>query len=64
MNLFYIHRNASYYPDIKEAMTTAESIVMLLVNSQDSIPSNDPASPEDVKLDAPVYRWKELIGDK
>lgn len=33
LNLFYQHRNASYFPDIVEHMTTAESIVMLIINA-------------------------------
>lgn len=63
LNLFYSHRNASYYPDIQEHMLTAESIVMLLVNKVDSIPNEDPTM-EDTVLDAPVVRWKRLLGDK
>ena len=45
-------------------MMTAESIVMLLVNKVDYIPHpNDPMA-EDIKLEAPVVRWKQLLGDK
>ena len=42
-------------------MLTAESIVMLLVNSVEKIENADG---EEIKLAAPVTRWKELIGDK
>jgi nucleoside diphosphate kinase len=42
---------------------TSESIVMLLVNSVDKIENPDPTG-EEIKLAAPVVRWKELIGDK
>ena len=42
---------------------TAESIVMLLVNKVDKIPNDDPQM-EDIVLDAPVIRWKKLLGDK
>lgn len=64
LNLFYIHRNASYYPELLEHMMTSESIVMLLVNKTDKIPN--PAEPdgEEIKLEAPVIRWKQLVGDK
>jgi hypothetical protein len=61
LNLFYQHRNASYYPDIKEHMMTAESIVMLLVNSCETIENEDE---EDLKLEPPIIRFKQLIGDK
>jgi nucleoside diphosphate kinase len=65
LNLFYTHRNASYYPDIQEHMMTAESIVMLLVNKVDKIPDpEDPEGLEEIKLDVPVVRWKKLLGDK
>jgi len=63
LNLFYTHRNASYYPDIQEHMMTAESIVMLLVNKVDRIPNEDPQL-EDTILEAPVVRWKKILGDK
>lgn len=54
LNLFYVHRNATYYPDILEHMMTAESVVMLLVNKVDRIPNpNDPHG-EEIKLDPPV----------
>lgn len=61
--MFYQHRNASYYPDIQEHMMTAESIVMLLTNKVEKIPNEDPTM-EDIVLDAPVNRWKKLLGDK
>lgn len=65
LNLFYTHRNASYYPEIQEHMMTAESIVMLLVNKVDKIPDpEDPEGLEEIKLDVPVVRWKKLLGDK
>jgi nucleoside diphosphate kinase len=64
LNLFYAHRNASYYPDILEHMVTAESIVMLLVNSCDKVENPEDPEGEEIKLDAPVKRWKALIGNK
>jgi len=39
LNLFYKHRNASYFQEIEEHLMTAESIVLLLVNAVDSIPA-------------------------
>ena len=58
LNLFYAHRNASYYAEIQEHMMTAESVVMLLVNKVDKIEDpNDPEG-EEIKLEAPVTRWK------
>lgn len=42
---------------------TAESIVMLLVNKVDTIPNEDPQM-EDIVLEAPVVRWKKVLGDK
>ena len=64
LNLFYVHRNASYYPEIHEHMTTSESIVMLLVNSTDKIENPEDPDGEEIKLEAPVKRWKALIGHK
>lgn len=43
---------------------TAESIVMLLVNKVDAIPNPTDPDGEDVTLEAPVQRWKQLCGDK
>ena len=42
---------------------TAESVVMLLVNKVEKIPNEDPTM-EDIILEAPVIRWKKLLGDK
>ena len=64
LNIFYAHRNASYYPDIQEHMMTAESIVMLLVNKVDKIPNEEDPTGEEIILEAPVVRWKALLGDK
>jgi nucleoside diphosphate kinase len=64
LNLFYVHRYANYYEEIEQAMMTADSIVMLITNRVEFLKSDDPAAPEDVKLDTPSERWKELIGDK
>jgi nucleoside diphosphate kinase len=64
LNLYYIHRNASYYQDIQEHLMTAESIIMLLVNKVDSVPNPHDPDGEEIKLDAPVVRWKQCIGDK
>jgi nucleoside diphosphate kinase len=64
LNLFYAHRNASYYPDILEHMMTGECIVMLLVNSCDKIENPEDPDGEEIILEAPVKRWKALIGNK
>ena len=63
LNLFYKHRNASYFPDIQEHLMTAESTVLLLVNAQETIPSEEEGE-EDIKLESPVIRWKKLLGNK
>jgi nucleoside diphosphate kinase len=63
LNLFYSHRNASYYADIQEHLMTAESIVLLLTNSRDTIPAKVDGE-DDIKLDNPVVRWKRMIGNK
>jgi len=44
LNLFFVHRNAPYYPDMLEHMMTSESIVMLLINARETI--EDPEDPE------------------
>lgn len=62
LNLFYKYRNNSYYPEIEEHMMTAESIIMLLINKVESV--YDPEKELEVKLESPIVRWKELIGDK
>ncbi len=64
LNLFYAHRNASYYPDIAEHMMTSESIVMLLVNSKDKVENPEDPDGEEITLEAPVKRWKALIGNR
>lgn len=45
-------------------MMTAESIIMLLVNKTEKIPHPSDPDAEDIKLESPVLRWKQLIGDK
>jgi nucleoside diphosphate kinase len=52
LNLFYQHRNAPFYPDIVEHLMTAESIVLLLTNSKETIPAKVEGE-EDVKLAHP-----------
>ncbi len=37
---------------------------MLLVNKVDTIPNPTDPNGDDVTLEAPVLRWKQLIGDK
>ena len=64
LNIFYNHRNAHYFSDIVEHMMTSESIVMLLINKSDYIQNPEDPDGEDIKLDSPVIRWKQLIGDK
>jgi hypothetical protein len=39
-------------------MMTAESIVMLLINKSETIPHPTDPNGEDIKLEAPVTRWK------
>lgn len=63
LNLFFQYRNAPFYPDIQEHLMTAESIVLLLTNSKDTIPAKDEGD-EDIKLESPVVRWKKMIGNK
>lgn len=41
---------------------TAESIVMVLINKVESV--YDEQKEEDVKLESPIIRWKNLIGNK
>ena len=41
---------------------TADSIVLLLINKVDSVWNEE--KQEEVKLESPIVRWKELIGDK
>lgn len=41
---------------------TAESIVLLLINKVDKV--WDEEKQEDVKLESPIVRWKNLIGNK
>jgi murein L,D-transpeptidase YafK len=43
-------------------MQTAESIVLLLINKVEEV--WDEERGEDVKLESPIVRWKQLIGDK
>jgi hypothetical protein len=43
-------------------MMTAESIVLLLINKVDKV--WDEEKQEDVKLESPIVRWKNLIGNK
>ena len=52
LNLFYQHRNAPFYPDMQEHLMTAESIVLLLTNSKETIPSKIEGE-EDLKLAHP-----------
>lgn len=62
MNLFHKYQQRSYYPEIAEHMHTAESIVLLLINKVDQV--WDTKRGEEVKLESPIQRWKELIGNK
>ena len=63
LNLFYNYRNAPFFADIQEHMMTSESIVLLLVNSRETIPAEEDGE-EEVKLESPIVRWKKLLGDK
>ena len=62
LNLFHKYQQRSYYPEIAEHMQTAESIVLLLINKVDQV--WDEKRGEEVKLESPIQRWKELIGNK
>jgi murein L,D-transpeptidase YafK len=62
LNLFGAYRDDAFYEDIMEHMMTAESLVLLLINKVDKV--WDEERGEEVKLDTPIARWKELIGDK
>ena len=43
-------------------MLTAESIIFLLINKVDTV--YDPEKEIEVKLDSPIERWKQLLGNK
>ena len=62
LNLFYSYKNKDFYQEIEEHMMTADSIVLLLINKVDTVWSDE--KQEDVKLESPIVRWKELIGNK
>ena len=62
LNLFHQYRNAPFFWDIQEHLMTAESEVMLLVNSCETV--TDPDTGEETKLEPPIVRWKKFIGDK
>lgn len=56
LNLFYPYKDKEFYPEIEEHMSTAESIVLLLINKVDKV--YDEKAEEEVKLDSPIVRWK------
>jgi len=62
LNLFHPYQGRSFYPEIEEHMMTAESIVFLLINKVDQV--WDEEKGEEVKLESPIVRWKQLIGNK
>ena len=62
LNLFYKYRTRDYFTEIEEHMLTADSIVLLLINKVNTV--FDPALELEVKLESPIVRWKELLGDK
>ena len=62
LNLFYKYRTRDYFSEIEEHMLTADSIVLLLINKVNLI--YDPSLEMEVKLESPIVRWKELLGDK
>lgn len=37
---------------------------MLLVNKTDKVPNPSDPHGEEIKLDPPVIRWKQILGDK
>jgi len=63
LNLFYKYRNASFFLDIQEHLMTAESVILLLVNKVDTLPAENDGE-EDITLESPVVRWKQLIGHR
>ena len=62
LNLFYPYRQKDFFGEIEEHMMTAESIILLLINKTDTVWSEE--AQEEVKLDSPIVRWKQLIGNK
>ena len=60
--MFYNYKHKDFYAEIEEHMMTADSIVLLLINKVDSVWNEE--KQEDVKLESPIVRWKELIGNK
>jgi len=62
LNLFYPYRQKDFYSEIEEHMVTAESIILLLINKIDKV--YDPEREVEVKLESPIVRWKDLLGDK
>lgn len=62
--MFLKYRNAPFYSDIQEHMMTAESEILLLVNRYEFIPRDpEKEDSEDIKLESPVIRWKQLLGN-
>ena len=66
LNLFFQYRDEPFYEEIEEHMMTAPSVVLLLINSVESVPATGPEAEEgeEVKLESPAIRWKKLIGNK
>ena len=62
LNLFFPYKNKEFYGEIEEHMLTAESIVLLLINKVETVWSEEKG--EDIKLESPILRWKQLIGNK
>lgn len=62
LNLFYKYRHNAFYTDIEEHMMTGESVIMLLINKVEKV--FDAEKELEVKLESPIVRWKELIGDR
>jgi nucleoside-diphosphate kinase len=61
-NLFAVHRNRTYFEEIKEHMMTGESLVLLLINARETY--WDEEKEMDVREEDPITRWKKLLGDK
>ena len=62
LNLFYSYKDKDFFMEIEEHMMTADSIVLLLINKVDQV--WDENKQEDVKLESPIVRWKNLIGNR
>lgn len=61
-NLFVVHKNKTYFPEILEHMLTGESLILLMINSRESY--WDEEKELEVREEDPITRWKNLLGNK